>query len=522
MHRRQFLAGTGALLAPSVARAQDSRILRFVPSTGLAILDPVFTPATPTLPFGLAIYESLFSVDEHLSAHPQMAEGYVIEDDGRRWIIRLRDGLRFHDGAPVLARDCVASINRWMQRDAVGKTLALRLDVLEAPDDRTVVFRLKKPFPQLPFALGKAQPNILPIMPARLATTDPSRQITELVGSGPFRFVPDEFQAGSLAVQARFDAYVPRNEPPVGTSGGRIAKVDRIEWRAIPDPSTAANALMTGEVDWVETPLPDLFPVLRRSRSVVVDVFNPHGLLPLLRPNHVSGPTANPGVRRAILATLDQREMMEAVTGSEPGSFTVPVGVFMPGGPSANTAGMGREGPKSQAEIRVMLKEAGYRGERIVLLHPADAGANDAMCHVIAHRLSEAGFNVDDQVMDFATMLMRRNNRDVPDKGGWSLLIALAPGADHVSPMVALGLRTGAAAWVGWPEDPRVEALRERWIDTGDEAEQKRLAAEIQDIALDDVLFVPLGHYVQKSAWRSNVTGVLKAPYPVMWNVEKG
>jgi peptide/nickel transport system substrate-binding protein len=511
-----------ALAAPAIAHGQNNRVLRFVPSTGLAVLDPVWTATTPTLPFGLAMFESLWSVDEHLMPHPQMAAGFTIEDDGRRWNIRLRDGLRFHDNEPVLARDVVASINRWMKRDAVGKTLALRLDALEAPDDRTVVFRLKKPFPQLPFALGKAQPNLLPIIPARLAATDPSQQITEIVGSGPFRFVPDEFQAGSLAVQRRFEGYVPRDEPPNGTSGGRIAKVDRIEWRAIPDPATAASALLKGEVDWLETPLTDLLPQLRGSRDVVVDVFNPHGVLPLLRPNHVSGPTANPGVRRAILAALDQSEMMEAVTGGEPGSSTTPIGVYMPGAPSVNRAGLEREGPKPPAAIKAMLKDAGYNGERIVLLHPTDSLATDAMCHVIARRMTEAGFNIDDQVMDFATVVMRRNNREMPDKGGWSLLIALAPGADHVSPMVALGLRTGAAAWIGWPEDPVVEELRERWIDTSDEAEQKQLAARIQEIALTDVLFVPLGHYVQKSAWRANVTGILKAAAPVMWNVAKG
>jgi peptide/nickel transport system substrate-binding protein len=521
MRRRQILTAMGALAAPSIARAADTGVLRFVPSTGLAILDPVWTPTTPTLPFGLAMFESLYSVDERLQGHPQMAAGHTIEDDGKRWNIRLRDGLRFHDGEPVLARDCVASIERWMKRDAVGKTLASRLNALEASDDRNVVFRLKKPFPQLPFALGKAQPNILPIMPARIAATDPGQQIKEIVGSGPFRFVPEEFQAGSLAVQAKFDRYVPRDETPFGTSGGRVAKVDRIEWRAIPDPATAVGALIKGEVDWIETPLNDLIPTLRKSRDVVVDIFNPWGLLPLLRPNFVSGPTANPAIRRAILAALDQAEMMAAVTNDEPGIATTPVGVFVPGSPAANRAGLERIGPKPPAAIKEMLKQAGYNGERIVLLHPTDQPANDALCHVIARRLTEAGFNLDDQVMDFATLVMRRNKREAPDAGGWSLVIPLAPGADHISPMVALALRTGAAAWNGWPEGAEVETLREQWVDSADPAEQQRIAAKIQEIALNDVLMIPLGHYRQRSAWRSNVSGILQAPYPVMWNVSK-
>ena len=521
LRRRHLLSFVATLATPSIARGQESRVLRFVPETGVALLDPLFTPTTATRAFALQIFESLYSVDEKLRPRPQMAAGHTIEDDGKRWIIRLRDGLRFHDNEPVLARDCVATINRWMKRDAVGRTLALRVDALEAPDDRTLVFRLRKPFPQLPFALGKAQGNILPIMPARLAATDPSVQITELIGSGPFRFVTSEFSAGNLAVAARFAAYQPRQEAPNGTSGGRQAKLDRIEWRAMPDPGTAASALLKGEVDWVETPLPDLLGRLRQNRDIVVDITNPYGAYMLLRPNHVSGPTAKPGIRRAIMAALDSKEIMEAVTGGDPGTVTAPIGAYTPGFPSDSRAGMERLGPKPPAGIKAMLAEAGYANERLVLLHPADPAPIDAAFQVIARRLVEAGFNIDDQIMDFATVITRRNNREAPDKGGWSLTIANAPGADHISPMVALGLRTGAAAWVGWPDNKLEEELRERWIDTDDEAEQKRLAAQIQEIALTDVLYVPLGHYMLKSAWRSNVTGILRASAPVMWNVAK-
>ena len=516
-----MFAGLASLATPAITRAEGTRTLKFVPRTGFAILDPVWTTDAATRAFALSVFESLYSVDESLVAHPQMAAGHTVEDDGKLWVIRLRDGLRFHDGEPVQARDCTASIKRWMLRDAVGKTLALRLDALEASDDQTIVFRLNKPFPQLPFALGKAQPNMLPVMPLRLASTDPSQQVSELIGSGPFRFVPSEFSAGNFAVMARFEGYRPRDETPNGTSGGRKALLDRVEWHAIPDPATAAGALLKGEMDWVETPLPDLLPRLRQDRSIVVSICDPHGNYPLLRPNHVSGPTANVGVRRAIMAALDPVEIMQAATSGEPDAFTAPVGCYLPGSASDSRTGMERLGPKSPAEVKAMLRDAGYANERLVLLHASDFAPVDAMWQVISVRLREAGFNVDDQVMDQATVIARRNNREAPEKGGWSLLIANAPAADHLSPMVALGLRTGAAAWIGWPTDPAVEALREKWIDSPDPDEQKRLAAEIQGVALADVLYVPLGHYVQKSAWRSNVSGVLKASAPVFWNITK-
>jgi peptide/nickel transport system substrate-binding protein len=524
IRRRALLAGAGALAAPAVARGAAGKVLRFVPSEGgVSVLDPVWTTTWPTLPFGLAMFESLYALDDQQNPQPQMAEGHVIEDDGKRWTIRLRDGLRFHDGEPVLARDCVASLRRWMARDSIGRsTLSGRMDALEAADDRTIVFRLKRPFARLPFVLGKPQPNILPIMPARIAATDPNTQIRDMIGSGPFRFVPDEFAAGSLAVQARFEGYVPRNEPPSGAAGGRIARVDRVEWRSMPDGATAANALLTGEIDWLQTPVPDLLEVLRRNKDIVVQAFNPFGILELLRPNHASGPTAKPGVRRAIMAAIDPREVMEAGAGGDPGGWTAPVGAFTPGSAAANSAGMERLGPKPKAEIQAMLREAGYAGEPIVLLHPTDSPTNDAMCQVIARRLADAGMTVDDQIMDSATVATRRTKKDPPEKGGWSLFITNAPGAGHVSPMVAQGYRTGAAAAPGWPDNPEVETLREQWIDAADEAEQRRLTARIQDIVLNDCIEIPLGLHVRKSAWRANVTGILTAPEPLMWNLAKG
>jgi peptide/nickel transport system substrate-binding protein len=522
MHRRGFLAGlAGSLAVPSIGSAQGTRVLKFVPRTGLALLDPVWTTETVTRAFGVMIWESLYSVDEQLTPRPQMAEGEVVDQDGRRWTIRLRDGLRFHDSEPVLARDCIASIERWMKRDAVGRTIADRLGELSAPDDRTIVFRLKKPFPRLAFALGKAQPNLLPIMPARLAATDPSKQVSEIIGSGPFRFEAKEFAPGSFAAMSRFAGYAPRADAPTGTAGARLVHFDRVEWQVIPDGATAAAALSRGEVDWIETPIPDLVPNLRRNKNLTVDLFDPYGIYALLRLNHLQPPTDNVGIRQAIMAAIDPGELMFAVTGGDAKAYTAPVGCFLPGSPSDNKAGMERlGGKKSPSEIREMLRQAGYKGERVVLLDPADTPAH-AMFQIIAARLSAAGVNVDDVVTDQATVIQRRNNRGPVEKGGWSGLIALAPAADHLDPLVALGLRTGPAAWIGWPNDPKIEELRDSWLDTADPAEQKRLAAAIQEQALTDVLYVPLGRFFQPSAWRKDVTGVLKSTVPVFWNVRR-
>jgi peptide/nickel transport system substrate-binding protein len=528
MLRRGFMAGSAAAVAGAglLARpaiAQPVKPLVFVPQANLASLDPVWTTATVTRNYAFLVFETLYGMDAALNPRPQMAEGHIVDDDGKRWTIKLRPGLAFHDGQPVLARDCVVSLQRWMKRDAVGQILAQRLDALEAADDRTLVFRLKKPFAALPYALGKTQPSPAVIMPARLAETDAFQQVTEAVGSGPFRFEAKEFNSGSLAVFSKNAAYVPRDDAPDFTAGARRALVDRIEWRIVPDASTAANALIVGEVDWLEMPLPDLLPMLRKSSNVVVDRLDPYGLYPVARFNSLHGPTAKLGVRQAILAAIDPVEVMQAVMGEDASAYNAPVGCFLPGTPSASTAGMDRlGGKKSIPEIKAMLQAAGYDGEKLILLHPTDQTFYDAMSQVVASTLKKIGVAVDDQAMDWGTVVQRRASKEPLGKGGWSIFCASFPAVDYLDPLAAPAIRGGGAkAWYGWPDDPKVEALHAAWLDATDQAAKKELASDIQLEVLTQAPYVPLGQYFQSAAWRKTITGHLKGPVPLFWNVAR-
>src|SRR5215472_1012022 len=283
MKRRTFLtAATVALARPALAQA--AKPLIFVPQGNLVSIDPVWTTATVTRNAAAMVFETLYGRNDALQPKPQMIAGALVEDDGKRWTLTLRDGLAFHDGEKVLARDCVASLNRWMKRDPAGQTIADRLDAIETRDDKTLVFRFRKPFASLPMVLSKTQPTPA-IMPERIASTDAFKQIPEMIGSGPFRYEPKEYVSGSRMVFTRNEKYVPRSEPVSYGAGGLRAMVDRVEWRVIPDPATAANALAAGEVDWVETPLPDLLPMLRKSAGVTVGVLDRTGYYGLLRPN---------------------------------------------------------------------------------------------------------------------------------------------------------------------------------------------------------------------------------------------
>ena len=522
MMKQSAAAGLG-LAMPALAQAPGSRKLVFVPQANLTSLDPIWTTATVTRNFAYLVFDTLYGTDEQLRPQPQMAEGHLVEQDGKRWTIKLRDGLAFHDGTPVLAKDCAASLARWMRRDPLGSSILPLLDAIETPDDKTLVFRLKRPFPPLLDALAKTQPCPPVIMPERIAMTDPFKQITEVVGSGPFRFVPGEYVPGSMAVFARNAAYKPRAETPSSVAGAKRAMVDRVEWRIIPEAQTAVNALRAGEVDWVEMPIPDLIPSLRADKGVVVGRLDPYGLYPVLRFNHLQGPTANEGLRQAILAAIDPREVMQAVMGDEAAKSSVaPVGCFLPGTPYANDAAMDRLGPKPDAQLREMVKASGYTGEKVVLMHPTDQPFYDAMSQVVAATLKRIGINVDDSAMDWGTVVQRRGSKEPLDKGGWSLFCTSFPALDYTSPLSAPAMRgNGAAAWYGWPTDPKVETLRDTWVDATTEADRKRLAAEMQSETFTKALYVPLGQYFQSAAWRSNITGHLKGQPPIFWNVVK-
>jgi peptide/nickel transport system substrate-binding protein len=522
MKRRTLLATAGAAALARPAIAAGTKTLVFVPQTNLTSLDPVWTTATVTRNFALMVYENLYGRDEFYAPKPQMVEGHVVDNDGLRWTMKLRDGLLWHDGTKVLARDCLASLQRWLKRDATSVVINARVAEITSPDDRTLVWRLKKPFPLLPHFLSKVQPQPI-MMPERLAATDPYKQVTEIVGCGPFRFVKDEYISGAKAVFAKFDQYKPRQEPASYTAGGHRVHVDRVEWRVIPDAATAANALTAGEVDWVELPQPDLIPMLKKANGVKTGLLDLYGTVAILRPNTLHGPTNNPGVRRAMLAAINQKETMTAAMGDEPGTWKAPMGFIALGSPWASEVGMENvRVRKSVDQIKRMLDEAKYGGETLALMHPTDQLIYNQVATVAVDAFRKIGIKVDDQLVDWGTVVQRRPSKEPPAKGGWSMFPAGAPGPEFADPLLSNTTRSnGAKAWFGWPDDPRIEAAYEAWIDAKSDAERHKLVDDYQRAAFDSVPIIPCGQYLPHAAWRANVTGLLKGSAPVFWGVDK-
>jgi peptide/nickel transport system substrate-binding protein len=533
LRRRTFLQGGTAavvapalglsLAAPSIARAAGAGVIKFVPQADLAVLDPVWTTAYVTRNHGMMVFDTLFGQDGSFQPQPQMVEGAQTDQDGKQWKLTLRAGLKFHDGTPVLARDCVASIARWGKRDAFGQALMAATDDLSAADDKTIVFRLKRPFPLLPAALGKVGVSMCPIMPERLAKTDPFTQVTEMVGSGPFRFKADERVPGAKVVYERFDGYVPRTSGTADwTSGPKVVHVDRVEWNVIPDGATAVAALQSGEADWWEQPTFDLLPLIKRDHKLAVATLDPTGYPSLLRMNQLFPPFDNAAIRRALLGAVDQADYMTAIAGTDPAMWKDKVGFFPPGSPLENNAGMqALESPRDPEKVKQEIIAAGYKGERVVVMIASDYPVLNAMGLVGADMLKRVGMNVDVQETDWGSVVQRRASRNPPDKGGWSVFFTSFTGLDQYTPAGHLGIRgNGTNGWFGWPTAPKLEELRNAWFEAPDLTAQKAIAEKIQAQAFIDVPYLPLGEYLQPTAYVKSLTGVLKG-LPIFWNVNK-
>jgi len=511
----------GALAAfGAAARAEDGAVLRFIPQADLRMLDPIYTTAYITRNHGFMVYDTLFGTDAQFKPQPQMVDRWEESPDQLVYTFTLRGGLKFSDGQPVRSADCVASLYRWLEKDGTGQMLARALDQISAVDDQTFRITLKRPFPLLLSALGKTASNVPFIMPERIAKTSANEPITDLTGSGPFIFVKDAFEPGHKAVYVKNPNYVPRAEPPSWTAGGKVVKVDRVEWIYIPDQSTALSALITGEVDWWQQVPTDAVPLLEKTPGVTVSELEPLRYMGNAAINHLQPPFDNLKLRQAVLRGVDQAAFMAAVGDAR---FAAPCySVYGCGVPMSTEAGADMLKPPHELDAaRRLVAESGYKGETAVVLDATDYGAAHIFALVTADLVRRLGITVDLQAMDWGTVLARRIKKDPVDKGGWSLFFGSMAGTDALDPVSNFQLRAdGDKAWFGWSDDPKMVQLRDDWVFAVDDVPRRRLAAELQEEALRYVSYIPLGQFAIPTAYR-NISGVLPAPVVVMWNVAK-
>ena len=529
MDRRTFVRSVaGASLAvtcgfqPALSQPSRARVLRFIPRDNLANFDPIWNASYIARNAGMLVWDTLYGIDSSLTPRRQMIEMEQVSDDGLSWTFRLRDGLKFHDGEPVRARDAVASVNRWCARDPIGQMIKSTENELAAIDDRTFRWILKRPFRKMLLALGKVGTPCCFIMPERVASTDPFRKIDEYVGSGPARFVRDEWVPGAMAVFERFQDYIPRQEPSSWSAGGKILAFDRIEWHVIPDPATAAAALQTGEVDWWERALPDLVPTLRANQRLTVMDADPFGYLGLLLMNHLYPPFNDVRARRALLTAMSQEDYISASAGSDNTDWKPMPGYFTPGSPLYTEEGSEiLRGPRDLEAARRLIRDSGYSGEPIVCLVAQDNPDFKAWGDVTADLLQRLGMKVDVVAADFGTIVARRNQRTPPGSGGWHLYHTGIFAVDNIDPTQKSIRAAGDLAINGWAKSAKVEAEVSAWFDATDLDEEKAIVGRLNRAATEDVVYAPLGIYMVKYAFRNDLSGVSSGPVPFFWSVAK-
>ncbi len=526
LSRRQTLAAAAAAIAaPRLAFGQSQeRPLRFVVNVGLQNLDPISSPSFVTRNFGYLVFDTLVSLDGSGRYRPQMLEGWDVSADKLSWTFRLRDGLAFHDGAPVTSEDVIASLKRWGARDSIGRRLMAATAELVADGPRGFKLRLSRPFGGVIEALGKPSVHVPMIMPARIANaTPPTQQVPEIVGSGPYIFQRSEWVPGDKATFRRNDKYVPRNEPADGLAGGKVAKIERVEMLTLPDVAVRYAALTRGEVDYLEYAPVDLIPRMRRDRNLTFAKASGRAeLIYAVSINHFQPPMDNVLVRRALQQCLDRAEVLAgAGFGGELGRPDC-TSMLMCGAPYESNAGADIIGNPSIEKAKALLAEAGYKNEKIVLLHPLDSPLLNPYGSVLIDRMKRAGFNVDVQGLEWSAIAQRWVQRNPLDSGGWSVIPVVYTGFDMSDPLSNMGIGfncTGNQPW-GYC-DSKMSPVLQQFEAESDPDKRKALAAELQKFATEAATFPIAGQFQSPAVWRSELKGVIDFGFPVIWNIER-
>ena len=517
---RQPLAASlvlASLVTGACTMATEQETLRAAPHAGLEVIDPIWTTAYITRSHGYLVYDTLFAMDQNFQPQPQMVETWEVSPDGLTWTFRLRDGLEWHDGAPVTAADCVASLERWGARDGLGQALFDRIASLTAADERTIVMELTERYDKVLISLAKMSSNVPFMMPERVAGTDPFEPITDPTGSGPFEFRRDEWVPGERAVYVRNEDYIPRDEPTSLAAGAKIAKVDRIEWETYPDQQAAVDALVAGEIHYLESPSTRLAATLEGQEGVTVAFTDPLGNIGMAVFNHKIPPFDLVGVRRAVLMAMDQEAYMTAALG-DPVFWRTCYSVYPCDTRYATDAGSEIMQTASLDAAREALRTSGYEGTPVVILDPTDSPVISAFTDVTVERLRAIGMEIEVRDVTWAELLELRNNKYPGESGRWQMFHTWWIAADLLDPSRIAFSGNPATGWFGWPLDPELEELRAEFAAAESDEARAAIAAEVQERIWDNAMFGILGQFYEPIAYRNDVIGI-QSPIQMYYNL---
>lgn len=510
-----------AVVALTSGALRAETTLRVALHSDLKIIDPVWTSALITTHHGFMVYDQLFALDQKLSVRPQMVDTWTLSDDKLTWTFKLRDGLAFHDGAPVTAEDCIASIKRWSVKDGMGQKLMSFIKELKTVDDKTFQFLMKEPYGLVLDTLGKATSNVLFIMPKRVADGDPNTQLAEPIGSGPYIMKRDEWKPGEKTVYVKNTKYVPRNEPPSGFAGGKVVNVDRVEWVWIADSQSQVNALLSGEIDLIEAPPHDLVPLFKKDPNIQLFVAAPMGRQYALRFNVLHKPFDNMKLRQAVAYALNQKDFLDGVVGN-PDYYVICKSAYPCGSPNETTKGWEDKLESNLAKARQLVAEAGYDGTPVVMMQSTDVSALSNLAPIAKSFMEKIGLKVDLQAIDWQSVVSRRAKKDPPSQGGWNVFFTSWGSIDVMDPVSTNFMNASCEkATFGWPCDAELEKLRDTYAREGDLTKRKAIAEAAHVRYGEYVTHIHLGQYLQPTAYRNTLSGLLVASNLVLWNVSK-
>jgi peptide/nickel transport system substrate-binding protein len=508
-----------AVLACGTAQAET--VLTVNMHSDLKIVDPIWTTAYMSRNYGYMVYDTLFAMNTKGEIKPQMVESYDVSGDGLTYDFKLRDGLVFHDEQPVTSKDVIASLQRWGAKDAMGQKMMSFVKEMTATGDNSFRFVLNEPTGLIVQALGKPSSNVPFIMPARVAATPPGDQISEYVGSGPFVFLTDEWKPGDKAEFAKFAKYKPRNEPGDGLAGGKVVHVDKVVWKVIRDQQTKMNALSKGEIDVIESPSHDLLPLMEKDPNIQLVDLNPFGYQYTFRYNTLHPPFNNDKIRQALLYAFNQEDFLQGVIG-DPKYYKVCKAMFICGTPLATEAGFEDKLDSNFKKARELVKEAGYDGTPVLLMHPTDLTVLANLAPVAKSLMEKIGLKVEMVSMDWQTLVGRRNKQEKPGEGGWNAFITAWASVDNASPLTTPFLNAACdKALFGWPCDDQIQSLRDAYSKEPDAAKQKQLVEKIQMRVAEYPTHIHLGQWYQPFALGKNISGAPESPVSVFWGFKK-
>ncbi|MCW5729319.1 MAG: ABC transporter substrate-binding protein [Alphaproteobacteria bacterium] len=512
------------LVHAAATPASGESVLRASMHADVRTLDPHWTTQTIAGIHGMLVYDTLFGVDDELVPKPQMVGDYKISDDRKTYTFTLREGLKFHDGTPVTTNDVIASLKRWGAKDQAARAMMGYVSALEKVDERTFRMVLTEPYGLVLDTLGKTGTMVPIIMREKDAKTEGNAQVTEAIGSGPFRMLKEQWVPGSKTVYVKNADYVPRKEAPSGFSGAKVPRVDRIELLWIADAQTRMQALIAGEIDFLEQPSVDFVPILEQTPNVkVIRTGSVDSHWGTIRINHLHPPFDKPEARQALYHLVKQEDFLQTIVGN-PQYYRVCYSFITCGTAYADETGKEQVGDYNPKKALEKLKAAGYKNEPISVLAATDHHTITPASQVLLASMRAAGINVDAVSIDWGSVVARRAKREKPEAGGWNIFVTTSSGVSSLNPALNTWLGAGCEkANVGWPCDEELDRLRAQFAFAGSVEERKQIARKIQERAVHVVPYIIFGQWTQPLAYRSDkIDGIVPVTgTTVFWNIAK-